>query len=105
MPRPIGEFISKHVYDGQLKTEHSITRASACLRFVDIDGHEKKHGVSTEVSAPRKYTPSSELNSFAPIIFLEHPRSQVLRKNSEAVRKGGEELSYLDCLRRSATTH
>ncbi|KZP25208.1 hypothetical protein FIBSPDRAFT_734498 [Athelia psychrophila] len=35
MPVPIGAFISRHVYEGKLKTEHKITTASSC-RFKDV---------------------------------------------------------------------
>ena len=36
MPIQIGEFISEHVYDGKLKSQHSITSPN-CLAFVDVD--------------------------------------------------------------------
>jgi len=46
MPVPIGEFISKHVYGGQLKSKHAITLISSC-RFVDVfDGVEESQGHS-----------------------------------------------------------
>ena len=36
MPMQIGEFISEHVYDGKLRSQHSITSPN-CLAFVDVD--------------------------------------------------------------------
>ncbi|EGO24481.1 hypothetical protein SERLADRAFT_389800, partial [Serpula lacrymans var. lacrymans S7.9] len=46
MPHVIGEFISRHVYDRRLQTQHSITSRSAC-RFVDVlNGKEEKSGKS-----------------------------------------------------------
>ncbi|EIM87813.1 uncharacterized protein STEHIDRAFT_146026 [Stereum hirsutum FP-91666 SS1] len=46
MPRVVGSFISRHVYDGKLETVHAITSASAC-RFVDVQkGREKQEGHS-----------------------------------------------------------
>jgi regulator of nonsense transcripts 1 len=46
MPVPIGEFISKHVYGGQLTSKHAITLISSC-RFVDVfDGVEESQGRS-----------------------------------------------------------
>ncbi|PIL32978.1 hypothetical protein GSI_05096 [Ganoderma sinense ZZ0214-1] len=35
MPVPLGDFISKHVYDSRLKSSHAITSA-ACVMFVDV---------------------------------------------------------------------
>jgi len=50
MPVPIGEFISKHVYGGRLKSKHAITSISSC-RFVDVfDGVEESQGHSWKVS-------------------------------------------------------
>lgn len=46
MPVPIGQFISRHVYNHQLKTIHSITTAKSCI-FVDVaNGKEAKKGSS-----------------------------------------------------------
>jgi hypothetical protein len=46
MPNPIGAFISKHIYDGRLKSVHDIRELSSC-RFVDIaNGEEKSTGHS-----------------------------------------------------------
>lgn len=46
MPRVVGAFISRHVYAGQLKTEHPIASANAC-RFIDVPkGKEEKYGHS-----------------------------------------------------------
>ncbi|KAH9856811.1 hypothetical protein C2E23DRAFT_721458 [Lenzites betulinus] len=53
MPVPLGEFISKTVYDGKLKSEHKITDWSA-VSFVDVrKGREEKVGSSWKV---RLYT-------------------------------------------------
>ncbi|PIL32976.1 hypothetical protein GSI_05094 [Ganoderma sinense ZZ0214-1] len=35
MPVPLGDFISKHVYDSRLKSSHAIT-APNCVKFVDV---------------------------------------------------------------------
>jgi len=46
MPVPIGNFISKEVYNGKLKTQHEITSWSSC-RFVDVrHGKEQRMGTS-----------------------------------------------------------
>ncbi|KZT69556.1 P-loop containing nucleoside triphosphate hydrolase protein [Daedalea quercina L-15889] len=50
MPAPIGAFISEHVYDGHLKTDHSITSRQSCI-LIDIkDGKETASGNSWIVS-------------------------------------------------------
>ncbi|KAF9485152.1 P-loop containing nucleoside triphosphate hydrolase protein [Pholiota conissans] len=49
MPIPIGNFISKHVYNGKLKSEHMITDPQCC-RFVDVSkGKEVSEGRSWKV--------------------------------------------------------
>ncbi|KAH9935247.1 AAA domain-containing protein [Amylocystis lapponica] len=46
MPEPIGNFISKHVYGGLLKTDHKVTARLSC-RFVDVHfGEERRVGSS-----------------------------------------------------------
>jgi len=46
MPVPIGDFISRKVYDGRLKSEHSIIDKSCC-RFIDVEhGKELMKGGS-----------------------------------------------------------
>ncbi|KAA1467653.1 P-loop containing nucleoside triphosphate hydrolase protein [Dentipellis sp. KUC8613] len=46
MPTFICNFISRHVYDGRLKSKHNLHSKSAC-RFVDVDkGQEEKSGHS-----------------------------------------------------------
>ncbi|KAJ3570490.1 hypothetical protein NP233_g4368 [Leucocoprinus birnbaumii] len=46
MPVPIGNIISRHVYDGRLKTVHRIT-TEACCRFIDVpQGREEFRGRS-----------------------------------------------------------
>ncbi|KAJ7593254.1 P-loop containing nucleoside triphosphate hydrolase protein [Mycena floridula] len=45
MPLPIGQFISKHVYDGRLQSQHAISSKSCC-RFVDVGGCEESKGTS-----------------------------------------------------------
>lgn len=46
MPLPIGNFISKQVYQNRLKTEHSI-RENSCCRFIDVSyGREVSRGRS-----------------------------------------------------------
>ena len=43
---PIGDFISKRVYNGKLISRHIITQTSCC-RLVDVaDGEEKSEGQS-----------------------------------------------------------
>ncbi|KIJ32688.1 hypothetical protein M422DRAFT_126185, partial [Sphaerobolus stellatus SS14] len=49
MPTPIGEFISQHIYEGRLQSEHPI-EANTCLAFVQADGEEAKAGTSRIVS-------------------------------------------------------
>ncbi|KAI0784594.1 P-loop containing nucleoside triphosphate hydrolase protein [Abortiporus biennis] len=54
MPSPIGDFISKHVYDAKLLTEHAIDCRSSC-RLVDVHhGTETAHGTSWVVSSNRR---------------------------------------------------
>ena len=49
MPVPLGKFISKHVYDSKLKSEHKIA-AKSCVRFIDVrKGEEKSAGSSWKV--------------------------------------------------------
>ncbi|KZP07663.1 hypothetical protein FIBSPDRAFT_677479, partial [Athelia psychrophila] len=40
MPVPIGAFISRHVYEGKLRTQHNITASSSC-RFKDVPNGEE----------------------------------------------------------------
>lgn len=40
MPTTIGDFISKNVYKGKLKTEHKIAH-SLCCKFVDVKGGQE----------------------------------------------------------------
>jgi hypothetical protein len=49
MPVSLGNFISLHVYDGKLESEHRLTSKS-CLSFVDAqNGLEEKSGFSWQV--------------------------------------------------------
>lgn len=41
MPLAIGKFISKHVYEGRLKTNHSLTSPKTC-RFVHVKGTQEE---------------------------------------------------------------
>lgn len=60
MPRVVGSFISRHVYDGKLETVHAITSASAC-RFVDVQkGREKQEGHSWIVLRSQLMTYATE---------------------------------------------
>ena len=46
MPMVIGNFISRHVYDSKLQTQHAI-ESITCCRFIDVrNGKETKKGVS-----------------------------------------------------------
>ncbi|KAL1739792.1 P-loop containing nucleoside triphosphate hydrolase protein, partial [Schizophyllum fasciatum] len=46
MPTYLGNFISKNVYKGRLKSEHAI-RAASCIRFINVvHGQEKSVGTS-----------------------------------------------------------
>jgi regulator of nonsense transcripts 1 len=50
MPVPIGSFISKHVYGGNLKTNHPLISPKTC-RFIDVrNSEEEKRGHSWVVS-------------------------------------------------------
>lgn len=50
MPAPIGNFISQHVYDRRLKTQHEINSLLSC-RLVDVrQGKEKSMSKSWVVS-------------------------------------------------------
>ena len=49
MPTAIGSFISHHVYDSKLETEHNIN-SFTCCRFIDVsNGKESKKGHSWTV--------------------------------------------------------
>ncbi|KAF9459527.1 P-loop containing nucleoside triphosphate hydrolase protein [Collybia nuda] len=46
MPVPLGDFISKNVYNGRLQSKHAVTHAS-CIAFINVtEGGEKKGGFS-----------------------------------------------------------
>jgi hypothetical protein len=50
LPVPLGEFISKNVYEGKLRSEHSVTDYS-CVTFIDVwKGKETMQGSSYLVS-------------------------------------------------------
>lgn len=52
MPVPLGTFISKHVYEGRLRSEHAIKNPLSC-RFVDVaNGAEESKGHSWQVRTP-----------------------------------------------------
>ena len=49
MPTFLGNFISRHVYDGQLLSEHR-NKSADCCRFVDVaEGKETRAGMSWKV--------------------------------------------------------
>ena len=49
MPVPLGDFISKHVYDSRLRSSHDI-KAHTCIKFVDVrKGAEDSAGSSWKV--------------------------------------------------------
>jgi hypothetical protein len=54
MPSQIGDFISEHVYEGQLQSYsgHIIPSSAVACRFIDVNGSERldKDGKSTLVS-------------------------------------------------------
>jgi len=55
MPIPIGNFISKYVYDSQLKSEHPVSGTNSCY-FIDVkDGVEKFSGRSWQVRFGHDY--------------------------------------------------
>ena len=60
MPTVIGNFISNHVYDSDLRTQHAINTPTCC-RFVDVrNGEEIQKGVSwTVCTSPSKYSSAS----------------------------------------------
>ena len=49
MPVPIGSFISEHVYEGKLQSEHPLVEHD-CVTFVDVrKGTEERVGSSWKV--------------------------------------------------------
>ena len=54
MPSQIGDFISEHVYEGELQSYsgHVVPSGAVACRFIDVDGSERldKDGKSTFVS-------------------------------------------------------
>lgn len=59
MPPQIGDFISEHVYDGDLKSnpKHVVPLSVVACRFVDVEGLEKldADGKSSFVSRGARY--------------------------------------------------
>ncbi|TFY60454.1 hypothetical protein EVJ58_g5144 [Rhodofomes roseus] len=55
MPTPIGKFISSHVYDNKLQTEHDIVDRGSCI-FIDV-----KHG--SETKSGKSWTNSAEADA------------------------------------------
>ena len=52
MPSPLGDFISKNVYRGKLKSDHPNTDP-ACVAFIDVPkGREERVGTSWRVRPP-----------------------------------------------------
>lgn len=49
MPIPIGSFISRHVYEGKLKSVHKITSFGSCCLVDVANGVEQKMGNSWRV--------------------------------------------------------
>lgn len=83
MPKPIGAFISKHVYGGQLNSVHTVTSRRSCI-LVDVSrGEETKSGnswtVSTMLSCGSK-TKGTDVQR------LEHRRSRYRHRRCEEVR-------------------
>ncbi|KAF9485150.1 hypothetical protein BDN70DRAFT_676483 [Pholiota conissans] len=85
MPTHIGDFISTHVYDEQLKSSHSII-GPECCRFVDIakgveisEGRSWKnlHEVEVAITIARRFT--KEKKSFR-IITPYNPQRNLLEK-------------------------
>ena len=55
MPKVIGHFISRRVYDSKLGTKHPINSLTCC-RFVDVsNGEELKKGVRWTVRVPNTH--------------------------------------------------
>jgi hypothetical protein len=54
MPPQIGDFISEHVYKGQLQSHsgHEVPSSAVACRFIDVNGYEQldKDGKSRVVS-------------------------------------------------------
>ena len=54
MPVPLGDFISRTVYDSKLQSKHEINdmKTSKCVLFVDVrKGYEERAGESWKVRA------------------------------------------------------
>ena len=52
MPTYIGSFLSRHVYDDHLVTEHTV-EDKECCRFIDVEhGREEKSGNTCRVCCP-----------------------------------------------------
>ncbi|KAL1663788.1 hypothetical protein GGF50DRAFT_56228 [Schizophyllum commune] len=64
MPTFLGDFISQHVYDSQLLSEHR-NKSADCCRFVDVaEGKETRAGMSWKATnAPTSSSRSSALNA------------------------------------------
>jgi len=71
IPKPIGTFISKHVYDNRLRTNHSIISRRSCL-LVDVShGKEAKSGNS--------WVNNAEADAIVVIARIFHVQGKIYR--------------------------
>ncbi|OCH94375.1 hypothetical protein OBBRIDRAFT_789283, partial [Obba rivulosa] len=71
MPETIGSFISKHVYNGRLKTVHSFNDALTC-RFVDIP-------MGKEIKSGNSFVNEHEANVTIALVRIFHARGKTFR--------------------------
>ena len=101
MPIIIGNFISRHVYDSKLKTEHQID-ALRCCRFVDVsNGEEIKNGKSWTVCLSSE-TPFHLTSRLKSVYYPERRRGQSRSSNRTSIHQGREKFQNHHSLRRPA---
>jgi len=80
----IGNFISRHVYNGRLISSHPDATRACCV-FVDVSGEETKDGHSSIVGPLVSATLHHSYSS-----TLEHERSANRRPRCQTTAKVGE---------------
>lgn len=98
MPVPIGNFISRKVYSGRLKSEHTINDKSCC-RFVDVPGKEIFRGGSYQVRTFVRLRCSIYAHNIA---CTELRRSRGGHTSCPQIPERKEIFPYHNAIRRSA---
>ncbi len=101
MPHPLGEFISREVYNNRLFSEHKIKDPS-CVAFIDTKtGTEEKSGFSWQVGL---FVHSTHGGGNSYIFGLEHLGDPHNRPSGQAILQRPELLHYHP-VRRAKSRH